>query len=130
MSKLPLNKILYVEDEEDIRAIAQVALEDMGNFNVLFCVDGAEALQKVQSFSPDLILLDVMLPGMDGPTILKNLRLQPSLQHIPVIFMTAKMQSNELEEYKDMGVISVISKPFDPVNLAQTIHQAWDNYHG
>jgi len=129
MPKVQLNKILYVEDEEDIRAIAQVALEDMGNFTVLFCADGPEALQKIDSFNPDLILLDVMLPGMDGPTILMKIRAQVHLQHIPVIFMTAKIQSDELAEYKDMGVISVISKPFDPLDLANVIRQTWDKYH-
>lgn len=125
-----LKKILYVEDEPDIRSIAQVALEDIGQFNVKFCTNGQEALEQAEDFSPDLILLDVMMPGMDGPTTLQNLRKNPNLADIPAIFMTAKAQTNEIESYRKMGVLDIIIKPFDPMQLAETLQKCWKKNYG
>ena len=82
------------------------------------------------AFSPDLLLLDVMMPGMDGPTTLKEIRKIPQYTDIPAIFMTAKIQPNEVAQYKAMGVIDVISKPFDPTTLANAIKSAWTKNHG
>lgn len=124
-----LNNILYAEDESDIRAIAQIALEDIGLFNVHYCVNGREALEAVKDFTPDLILLDVMMPEMDGPTTLSELRKIEDCSGIPAMFMTAKIQANEVEEYKAMGAIDVIAKPFDPMTLAETIKKAWSKYY-
>lgn len=130
MANKKLSTILYVEDEEDIRAIAQIALEDIGGFTVKYCSSGKELLQVINNFVPDLILLDVMLPEMDGPTTLIELRKNPDFKNIPAIFMTAKIQPSELEEYKKMGVLDVIFKPFDPMKLSDDIKQAWVNYYG
>ena len=113
-------KLLYVEDEADIREIAEFALEDEG-FDIVFCESGEKAVEAVDSFVPDVILLDVMMPGMDGPTTLKKLREFPSLVDTPVIFLTAKVQQNEIQAYLDMGAIDVIPKPFDPMILADQI---------
>jgi two-component system OmpR family response regulator len=120
-----LKKILYAEDEEDIRSIARIALEDIGGFTIKYCANGEEALMTAQTFIPDLLLLDVMMPGMDGPTTLKELRKNPKLSHIPAIFMTAKIQAEEINEYKALGALEVISKPFDPITLADQIKQIW-----
>lgn len=120
-----LKKILYVEDEPDIRTIAQVALVDIGNFDVKFCSSGQEALDKAEEFAPDLLLLDVMMPGMDGPATLKALRQKPALAKTPAIFMTAKAQTAEIAEYKKMGVLDIIVKPFDPMQLAETLKKCW-----
>lgn len=117
------NKILYVEDEPDIRTIARIALETVGKFQVKMCSSGNEALAAVEEFAPDCILLDVMMPGMDGPSVLKALRQMPSCAHVPVIFMTAKVQSSEVAQYKAIGAIGVIPKPFDPMKLAQTVRE-------
>jgi len=113
-------KVLYVEDEADIREVAEFALEDE-DFETVFCESGEQALEQAGQFDPDIILLDVMMPGMDGPTTLKNLRAIPGLYETPVIFLTAKVQPNEMKAYIDMGAIDVIPKPFDPMTLADTI---------
>lgn len=123
-----LQTILYVEDEPDIQAIAKISLEDLGHFTVKFCSSGQEALDAVATFNPDLILLDVMMPGMDGPTTLKNLRADPNLINVPVIFMTAKVQANEIDQYLKMGAIDVIPKPFDPMTLPEKLNAIWSKY--
>ncbi|MDH5660835.1 MAG: response regulator [Gammaproteobacteria bacterium] len=122
-----LKKILYVEDEPDIQMIARVALENVGGFELLVCNSGAEALEKAADFYPDLFLLDVMMPGMDGPTTLLELRKIPNLEDIPVMFMTAKVQPQEIEFLKSLDVADVIAKPFDPMNLANNIRDSWTN---
>lgn len=126
MTHKELKTILYAEDESDIRSIAQIALEDIGGFNVRYCANGFKVLEEAQLFIPDLLLLDVMMPEMDGPTTLKELRKLESFSTIPVIFMTAKIQANEVDEYKALGAIEVIAKPFDPMTLADLIQKAWD----
>lgn len=113
-------KLLYVEDEADIREIAEFALEDE-DFDIIFCESGEKALEKAGAFQPDVILLDVMMPGMDGPTTLKNLRELPGLETTPVIFLTAKVQPNEIQGFIKLGAIDVIPKPFDPMTLASQI---------
>lgn len=120
-----LRTILYAEDEEDIRSIAQIALEDIGGFTIRYCTNGEEVLAVAKTFVPDLLLLDVMMPGMDGPTTLKELRKIPTFTKIPAIFMTAKIQSEEINEYKTLGALDVISKPFDPITLAEQIKKIW-----
>jgi len=125
-----LETILYAEDEDDIRAIAQIALEDIGGFTIRYCINGHKLLEALKDFTPDLILLDVMMPEMDGPTALRELRKIEKMSTIPAIFMTAKIQNNEIEEYKALGAIDVIAKPFNPMTLADEINQAWVKYHG
>lgn len=113
-------KLLYVEDEADIRTVASLALEDEG-FDIVFCDSGEQALEQLNSFHPDVILLDVMMPGMDGPTTLAQLRLKSELRNTPVIFLTARVQANEIQEFIALGAIAVIPKPFDPMTLADQI---------
>ena len=125
MSQHPLTRILYVEDDADIREIAQLALEVVGGFKVLLCASGEQALLQAAAFSPQLILLDVMMPDMDGPSTLRALRQQPELAHIPVAFMTAKIQPQEIAHYKAMGALEVIAKPFDPMLLPQQVTDIW-----
>lgn len=128
MTEKKLTRILYAEDEEDIRAIAQIALEDIGGFQIKYCKNGKEVLNQVENFKPDLLLLDVMMPEMDGPSTLRALHTEYHILDIPTIFMTAKIQPSEIAQYKEMGVIDVITKPFDPMKLAETLHSAWDKY--
>lgn len=129
MSTQTLQRILYVEDEPDIQAVARLALEAVGGFTVEVCSSGMEAQAKGAAFAPDLILLDVMMPGMDGPTTLIALRGIVALSATPVIFMTAKVQANELAEYQAMGALDVIPKPFDPMTLATQIKTIWSGRH-
>ena len=117
--------VLYVEDEADIRGVTEFALEDEG-FELTQCSSGQEALKKAHNLRPDLLLLDVMMPGMDGPTTLSELRKLPHLQQTPTIFMTAKVRPQEIEEFKAMGALDVIAKPFDPISLADQIREILD----
>ncbi|MEK6662740.1 MAG: response regulator [Pseudomonadota bacterium] len=125
-----LSKILYVEDEDDIRTIAQIALETVGGFTLKSCNGGAQAVNEGAGFAPDLILLDVMMPGMDGPTTLAALREQAALKEVPVIFMTAKVQPSEIAHYRSLGALDVIAKPFDPMTLADQVRAIWSRAHG
>ena len=129
MSKA-LSTILYVEDEPDIRTVAQLALETVGGFTVKVCGNGEEALQAGPTFKPDLLLLDVMMPGMDGPTTLAALRKDPLMKNTPVIFMTAKVQPSEIQHYRDMGALDVIAKPFNPMTLAEQVRSIWARTYG
>jgi len=126
MSGKVLQKILYVEDEPDIQAVAQIALEAVGGFSLKTCSSGQEALDNALAFGPDLMLLDVMMPGMDGPTTLQELKKMPELVDVPAIFMTAKVQPQEVEFFKSLGAIDVIPKPFDAMTLAQTLRERWE----
>ena len=124
-----LTRILYVEDEPDIRAVAKIALVKLGKFEVKMCASGAEALDCVVEFAPDLFLLDVMMPGMNGPETLARLRELPELAEVPVIFMTANIQPDEVVELKNLNVVEVIAKPFDAMKLADQLRSCWDAYH-
>jgi PleD family two-component response regulator len=129
MVRPPLNRILIVEDEPDIQAIAQLALEAVGGFTVQLCSSGPEALEVAPVFQPDLILLDVMMPGMNGLMTLQALRELPSMANTPVMFITAKIQPQEVALYRDLGALDVIAKPFDPMTLAATINTSWQRQH-
>lgn len=125
-----LTRILYVEDEQDIQTVARLALEALGGFTVEICSSGNEALCRAPDFQPQLILLDVMMPVMDGPATLKMLRGMPQFASTPVIFMTAKVQSSEVAGYKEIGAVDVIPKPFDPMTLSNQVQAIWERCHG
>jgi CheY-like chemotaxis protein len=121
-----LNKILYIEDEPDIQTVARLALENVGGFTLEVCNSGQKALEVAEQFAPDLILSDVMMPGMDGPETIAELRKISSLSATPVMFMTAKVQTNEVEELLSSGALGVIAKPFDPMSLSTKILEIWN----
>lgn len=120
-----LKRIMHVEDDRSIQAVAKVALEAIGGFQVLSCSGGQEALKNVLDFAPHFILLDVMMPDMDGPQTLERLRELINLEQIPVAFMTAKVQPNEIAHYLSLGAHDVIIKPFDPMQLANQVRAIW-----
>lgn len=122
-----LNRILLVEDEEDIRAVAEVALENVGGFQLKVCASGQEALASIAKFAPQLIILDVMMPGMDGPETLREIRKLPEYAETPAVFMTAKVQSQEIESYLAEGAAGVIPKPFDPMALSDRVLEIWQS---
>ncbi|BBK38885.1 response regulator [Allostella sp. ATCC 35155] len=130
MPKEPLARILYVEDDADIRMIGKFAMENVGGFVVTDCESGEEALARAPGAAPQLLLLDVMMPGMDGPTTLARLRAQPATAATPVVFMTAKVQPQEVQRYRELGAIDVISKPFDPMTLSDSIRAIWNRGDG
>ncbi len=121
-----LQNILLVEDEADIQAVAKMALESIGGFSVEVANSGIEALEVLKGHNtPDLMLLDVMMPGMDGPTTFEEVRKIDHLKDIPIIFMTAKVMESDKEQYKSLGAAGVIAKPFDPMTLADQIRGLW-----
>jgi len=123
----PLTRITYVEDEPDIRAVAQIALAELGGFTVDVCGSGAEALARAPAFKPDMIVLDVMMPVMDGIETYRAIKADSRLAHAPVVFMTARVQSHEVENYKAIGVRGVIPKPFDPLTLSDQVRAMWQD---
>lgn len=129
MTTPPLTRILFVEDDPDIQTVAHLGLKAVGGFTVEICSSGREAVEAAPTFAPDLILLDVMMPGMDGISTLKALRELLPTADTPVIFLTAKVQTHEVAYYKQLGVLDVIAKPFDPMTLSTTLNRLWLQYH-
>ena len=127
MSVKTLSKILYVEDDPDIQSVAKMSLEMVGGFEVCTCGSGAEALRAAPSFAPDLIFLDVMMPGMDGIATLEKLREDPRIASIPVVFMTAKAMPSEVARLRALGAADVLLKPFDPMTLPLKLKGIWVN---
>ncbi len=125
MSAAELQRVLLVEDDPDIQVIARFSLETLGGIAVQVCGSGQEGLAAARDWQPDLIALDVMMPGMDGPTTLAQLRKAPKTAHIPVVFVTARVQNQDLAAYLAMGAVGVISKPFDPVGLPGQLRGLW-----
>ena len=124
-----LQRIMHVEDDPSIQQVAKIALEAVGGFTVHTCSSGQQALADYPAFTPQLILMDVMMPGMDGPTTLQQLQQKYDLSGIPTVFMTAKVQSNEVSSYKALGAADVVVKPFDPMTLSEQIRQIWRDFH-
>ena len=120
-----LKRILYAEDEPDIQQLVSLALEIVGGFTLKSCNSGLEVISAVEEFAPQLLLLDVMMPDMDGPKALLKIRKIENYQTTPAIFMTAKVQPHEIQAYLDMGAVDVIAKPFDPMLLATQIGAIW-----
>ena len=118
---MSFHRILIVDDEPDVRFVARMALEHGGNVKVTECSSGREALQVAADLQPDVILLDVMMPEMDGPATFEALRASETTRGIPVIIMSAKIQPHERRRYEDMGVDGVIPKPFDPMALLDEV---------
>jgi len=117
-------KILFVDDDRDICITGKKLLERKG-FTVQCAASGEEALEKLRTFTPDLILLDVMMPKMDGISTFQEIKKRFASRPIPVVFLTARVLEKEIEEYKKMGITSVIAKPFDPTKLANDVYQLW-----
>lgn len=124
---MKVSKVLLVDDEADIRRIGELSLKAVGKLQVFLAKSGFEALEMAKRENPDVVLLDVMMPGMDGPTTLERLRCDVDLAQIPVIFMTAKVQRQEVETYSKLGALGVISKPFDPMTLPKQLFSIIDS---
>ena len=124
-----LSKIIYIDDQLDIRLMAEYALTYNGNYDVLMCESGAEALDKIDEFAPDLILIDVMMPELDGPTTISEIRKIASFKNTPAIFITAKIIPPEVVELMshDAAVIGLIHKPFDPDEISNRVQSFWDS---
>lgn len=130
MSAPRLRSILYVEDDAIVREVAKAALEMLGRYTVRDCESGCAALMAARDFYPDLILLDLMMPEMDGITTLDLLRRFPHLQHTPVMFVTGCTGHADLARYQRAGAIGVIAKPLEPMRLAFQLRSVWDHRPG
>jgi CheY-like chemotaxis protein len=114
-------RVMCVEDDPDIRTILQFSLENVGGYQVAMCPDGFVALETVGQFAPDLVLMDVMMPGLTGPQTLERLRELPCMAGVPCVFITAKAMAHEVEALLQQGASGVVVKPFDPVTLPQQV---------
>ncbi len=115
------HRILIIDDEEDIREVAALSLETVAGWEVLVASSGVQGMARAIEHQPDAILLDVMMPGMDGPTIFRELRKNPATARIPVLLLTAKVQSSDQRRFADLGVDAILFKPFDPLTLSTQI---------
>lgn len=125
-----LRRVMCVEDDPDIRMILEFSLVTVGGYEVCMCASGQSALLQAPGFKPDLVLLDVMMPGLSGPQTLAVLRGQTGMKGVPVVFLTAKAMPDEVEELLQYGASGVIVKPFDPVTLPQDIRIYWEHARG
>jgi CheY-like chemotaxis protein len=114
-------RILIIDDEDDIREVAALSLETVAGWDVIVASSGAQGLLRAAEHQPDAILLDVMMPGMDGPTTVRSMQQIEEIAHIPVLLLTAKVQGADQRRFADLGVASVLFKPFDPLLLARQI---------
>lgn len=124
-----LKRILHVEDVPSIQVITRIALEKLGGFEVLSCPSGQAALEQVEAFAPQLILLDVMLPQMDGVELLRQLAERIDLSEVPVVFLTGNLQLDNRDELQRLGMRAVLGKPFDPLQLANQLREIWEGEH-
>ncbi len=123
-----LNKILLAEDEPDIRAICTLSLESLGGFEVRTCENGQGVLDCIDEFHPDLVVLDVMMPGLDGPNTLARLQQNTATKDTPVVFLTARNQPADIEWLRRLGALDVLPKPFDPVTLPGAMQEIWNRH--
>ncbi|HWI39651.1 MAG TPA: response regulator [Burkholderiales bacterium] len=125
MPDRPLNKICYVEDDEDIQRIVRMSLERVGKMTVEIVTDPLQAIGVMTAFKPDLVMLDWMMPGMDGPTLFRKMKEDPQMSALPVVFITAKAQSRDMAELMALGAVGTISKPFSPKDLPDQLRAIW-----
>lgn len=116
-------KILLVDDEEDIRLVASVSLQRMGGFQVILATSGEEAIELASNERPDVILMDFMMPDMNGEALLEKIRNDEKLRRIPVIFLTAKAKPTDVQRLLRLGAKGVIGKPFDPTHLSEEVQR-------
>jgi CheY-like chemotaxis protein len=124
MGNPSMRRILIIDDEDDIREVAALSLESIAGWKVTTANSGAAGIQAAIAGQPDAILMDVMMPSMDGPTTFKEMQATPSIAHIPVVLLTAKVQGVDQRRFADLGVAGVLMKPFDPITLADEMSAA------
>jgi len=125
MPDRPLTRICYVEDDEDIQRIVRMSLERIGKMTVEIVGDPYTAIERIRTFKPDLVMLDWMMPGLDGPTLFRRLRETPETRDVPVVFITAKASPVELESLRALGALGAIAKPFSPRDLPDQLRAIW-----
>lgn len=126
MAAKPLTKVIIVDDDTDILKVVEFSLDMMEGVTFKYCTSGQDGIVEAIKFQPDLMIVDVMMPNMSGIDMVKAMRLLPTLSKIPVIFLTAKVQKEEIDECHQAGVDYIIPKPFDPCTLPDTILEMWN----
>jgi CheY-like chemotaxis protein len=125
MPAQPLQRVCYVEDDEDIQKIVRMSLERIGKLTVEVVGDPTTAIEAMKAFRPELVMLDWMMPGMDGPTLYRKMQEEPGVRDLPVVFITAKASEKELNELRALGAAGTISKPFSPKDLPAQLQEIW-----
>jgi two-component system OmpR family response regulator len=125
MREAPLSKVCYVEDDEDIQRIVRMTLERVGKMTVEVVGDPTLAIEAMTAFKPDMVMLDWMMPKMDGPTLFRQMKLRPETSSLPVVFITAKASQRDLDELLTLGAAGAISKPFSPKDLPGQLRAIW-----
>jgi two-component system OmpR family response regulator len=125
MPAQPLTRVCYVEDDEDIQKIVRMSLERIGKISVEVIGDPMIAIEAIKAYKPELVMLDWMMPGMDGPTLYRKMKETPEVRDLPVVFITAKASQKELDELRTLGAAGTISKPFSPRDLPAQLHAIW-----
>lgn len=120
-----LKKIVLIEDDDDVRTVTAAALELVGGFSVRACESGERGLEAIADFGPQLVLLDVMMPGMNGLEVMGKLRERPETARLPVIFFTARARTEEMEKLRGLGALGIVAKPFDPMTLHEQVLSFW-----
>lgn len=126
---MALNKIVHVDDDEDIRTIVQIALETVGQMDLVQFADGPSALAGIADTKPDLFLFDVMMPGMTGPELRREIAKLAGFEHVPTVYVTAKAEDSFTNQLRAEGALAVITKPFDPMTLATDLRTVWQKKH-
>ena len=125
MPERPLQRICYVEDDEDIQRIVRLFLERIGHMSVEIVTDPLRAIDVMKAWAPDLVMLDWMIPGMDGPALFRQMKQLPETASLPVVFITAKATQRDMEELAALGAAGTISKPFSPRELPDQLRAIW-----
>ena len=125
MPDRPLNRICYVEDDEDVQRIVRLSLERVGKMTVAVVSDPTQAIATMTEFRPDLVMLDWMMPVLDGPALFRQMKLRPDTSALPVVFITARASQRDLDDLKQLGAAGTISKPFSPKDLPDQLRAIW-----
>lgn len=126
---MELKKIVHVDDDEDIRTIVQIAIETVGEMGLVQFPNGAAALQGIRNTDPDMFVFDVMMPEMTGQKLREEIGKIPGYEHVPTVYVTAKAEDSFTKQLRSEGALAVITKPFDPMTLADTLREIWRDHH-
>jgi two-component system, OmpR family, response regulator len=124
----PLNRIMYVDDDPDLRQIVAMGLKVGGGYTVKVCSSGNQAIAELPGFQPDLLIMDVVMPDMTGPKTVEVMKETPGFPEVPLVFLTSKVNSNELKQYRALGAIGVIRKPMNPMHITTQVMDIWNKH--
>jgi CheY-like chemotaxis protein len=130
MSDKTLNTLLYIDDDENLRVLVKMSLEVIGRYTLKLSASGTEALEILEDFSPDMILLDLIMPNMSGMEVLKKIKMKKAFKKTPIILMTGQSELEPLKLSKELAIIGIINKPFDAIQLSEQVQKLWNEHSG